>query len=96
MRSLRNVLRIAGPRLEQSDVVELNEALAAKARAVTRTLGTGDDAPSFFMDSRIAWFFRNWHIGAYLLRGVSPFAMKARIASRTGPQHQRHSKMCHT
>ncbi len=41
--AVRKVLRAAGLRLEQMDVIELNEAFAAQALAVTRTLGIGDD-----------------------------------------------------
>ncbi|MDG0024326.1 3-oxoadipyl-CoA thiolase [Trinickia sp. Y13] len=41
--AVRKVLRVAGLRLEQIDVIELNEAFAAQALAVTRTLGIGDD-----------------------------------------------------
>lgn len=41
--AVRKVLRVAGLRLEQMDVIELNEAFAAQALAVTRTLGIGDD-----------------------------------------------------
>jgi acetyl-CoA acyltransferase len=38
------VLALAGLKLEQMDVIELNEAFAAQALAVTRELGLGDDA----------------------------------------------------
>jgi 3-oxoadipyl-CoA thiolase len=41
--AVRKVLRVAGLRLEQMDVIELNEAFAAQALAVTRTLGIDDD-----------------------------------------------------
>jgi 3-oxoadipyl-CoA thiolase len=40
----RKVLAKAGLRLEQMDVIELNEAFAAQALAVTRDLGLPDDA----------------------------------------------------
>ena len=40
----RKVLAMAGLRLSQIDVVELNEAFAAQALAVTRDLGLADDA----------------------------------------------------
>jgi 3-oxoadipyl-CoA thiolase len=40
----RKVLALAGLTLEQIDVIELNEAFAAQALAVTRNLGLPDDA----------------------------------------------------
>ena len=40
----RKVLELAGLELEQMDVIELNEAFAAQALAVTRDLGLPDDA----------------------------------------------------
>jgi hypothetical protein len=40
----RKVLAIAGLKLAQMDVIELNEAFAAQALAVTRELGLPDDA----------------------------------------------------
>ena len=40
----RRVLQITGLRLDQMDVIELNEAFAAQALAVTRQLGLPDDA----------------------------------------------------
>ena len=40
----RKVLALAGLSLEQMDVIELNEAFAAQALAVTRDLGLPDDA----------------------------------------------------
>ena len=40
----RKVLALTGLRLEQMDVIELNEAFAAQALAVTRDLGLADDA----------------------------------------------------
>jgi 3-oxoadipyl-CoA thiolase len=39
----RRVLELAGLRLEQMDAIELNEAFAAQALAVTRQLGLADD-----------------------------------------------------
>jgi acetyl-CoA acetyltransferase family protein len=41
----RTLLERTGLRLEQMDVIELNEAFAAQALAVTRDLGLADDAP---------------------------------------------------
>lgn len=41
----RKVLALTGLRIEQMDVIELNEAFAAQALAVTRDLGLPDDAP---------------------------------------------------
>ncbi len=41
----RKVLAVAGLRLEQMDVIELNEAFAVQALAVLRDLGLPDDAP---------------------------------------------------
>src|ERR1700674_1677 len=41
----RKVLRRTGLELSQMDVIELNEAFAAQALAVTRDLGLADDAP---------------------------------------------------
>jgi acetyl-CoA acyltransferase len=41
----RAVLDIAGLKLEQMDVIELNEAFAAQSLAVLRELGLPDDAP---------------------------------------------------
>ncbi|HTN65804.1 MAG TPA: 3-oxoadipyl-CoA thiolase [Burkholderiaceae bacterium] len=41
----RKVLALTGLRLEQMDVIELNEAFAAQALAVTRDLGLPDNAP---------------------------------------------------
>ncbi|MCL5966041.1 MAG: 3-oxoadipyl-CoA thiolase [Deltaproteobacteria bacterium] len=41
----RKALAIAGLRLDQMDVIELNEAFAAQALAVMRELGLPDDAP---------------------------------------------------
>lgn len=41
----RRVLALAGLTIGQMDVVELNEAFAAQALAVTRDLGLADDAP---------------------------------------------------
>jgi acetyl-CoA C-acetyltransferase len=41
----RNVLALAGLRLEQMDVIELNEAFAAQGLAVLRGLGLADDDP---------------------------------------------------
>ena len=41
----RKVLERAGLRLDQMDVIELNEAFAAQALAVLRELGLPDDAP---------------------------------------------------
>jgi acetyl-CoA acyltransferase len=41
----RKVLEIAGLRLEQIDVIELNEAFASQGLAVLRALGLPDDAP---------------------------------------------------
>ncbi len=43
--AVRKVLALTGLRLEQMDVIELNEAFAAQALAVTRALGLADDAP---------------------------------------------------
>jgi acetyl-CoA acyltransferase len=40
----RKVLEIAGLKLDQMDVIELNEAFASQALAVLRTLGLPDDA----------------------------------------------------
>jgi len=40
----RKVLELAGLKLAQMDVIELNEAFAAQALAVTRDLGLPDDA----------------------------------------------------
>jgi acetyl-CoA acyltransferase len=40
----QKVLGKAGPKLSQIDVIELNEAFAAQALAVTRDLGLPDDA----------------------------------------------------
>lgn len=42
--AIKKVLKKAGLRLEQMDVIELNEAFAAQALAVTRDLGLADDA----------------------------------------------------
>lgn len=42
--AVRKVLRLAGLELAQIDVIELNEAFAAQAIAVTRDLGLADDA----------------------------------------------------
>jgi acetyl-CoA acyltransferase len=42
--AVRKVLAQTGLRLEQMDVIELNEAFAAQALAVLRDLGLGDDA----------------------------------------------------
>jgi 3-oxoadipyl-CoA thiolase len=42
--AVRKVLKIAGLSLDQMDVIELNEAFAAQALAVTRELGLSDDA----------------------------------------------------
>ena len=41
---IRNLLERTGLRLDQMDVIELNEAFAAQALAVTRDLGLPDDA----------------------------------------------------
>lgn len=41
----KKVLALTGLSLEQMDVIELNEAFAAQALAVTRDLGLADDAP---------------------------------------------------
>ncbi len=41
----RKVLALAGLRIEQMDVIELNEAFSAQALAVLRDLGVADDAP---------------------------------------------------
>jgi acetyl-CoA acyltransferase len=41
----RKVLALAGLKLSQMDVIELNEAFAAQSLAVTRELGLPDDAP---------------------------------------------------
>jgi 3-oxoadipyl-CoA thiolase len=43
--AINKVLALTGLGLEQMDVVELNEAFAAQALAVTRALGLADDAP---------------------------------------------------
>ena len=40
----RKALALAGLTIEQMDVIELNEAFAAQALAVTRDLGLGDDS----------------------------------------------------
>lgn len=42
--AIRKVLALAGLRLDQMDVIELNEAFAAQALAVLRDLGLPDDA----------------------------------------------------
>jgi acetyl-CoA acyltransferase len=42
--AVRKVLKLAGLELSQIDVIELNEAFAAQALAVTRDLGLADDA----------------------------------------------------
>jgi 3-oxoadipyl-CoA thiolase len=42
--AVRKVLKLAGLELGQMDVIELNEAFAAQALAVTRDLGLADDA----------------------------------------------------
>src|SRR5690606_24197241 len=42
--AVRKVLEKTGMNIEQMDVVELNEAFAAQALAVTRDLGLPDDA----------------------------------------------------
>jgi acetyl-CoA acyltransferase len=41
----RKVLQLAGMKLEQMDVIELNEAFAAQGLAVLRMLGVADDDP---------------------------------------------------
>ncbi|HXA56240.1 MAG TPA: hypothetical protein VNU84_02310, partial [Candidatus Acidoferrum sp.] len=41
----RKALALAGLQLSQMDVIELNEAFAAQALAVTRDFGLPDDAP---------------------------------------------------
>jgi len=41
----KKVLALTGLTLDQMDVIELNEAFAAQALAVTRDLGLTDDAP---------------------------------------------------
>jgi acetyl-CoA acetyltransferase len=41
----RKLLERTGLKLAQMDVIELNEAFAAQALAVTRDLGLADDAP---------------------------------------------------
>jgi acetyl-CoA acyltransferase len=41
----RKVLQVAGMKLDQMDVIELNEAFAAQGLAVTRDLGLKDDDP---------------------------------------------------
>jgi acetyl-CoA acetyltransferase family protein len=41
----KKVLERAGLRIDQMDVIELNEAFAAQALAVVRALGVADDAP---------------------------------------------------
>ena len=43
--AVRKVLDRTGLRLDQMDVIELNEAFAAQALAVLRALGLADDAP---------------------------------------------------
>ncbi len=43
--AVRKVLDRAGLKMSQIDVIELNEAFAAQALAVTRQLGLPDDAP---------------------------------------------------
>jgi acetyl-CoA C-acetyltransferase len=43
--AVKKVLALTGLTLDQMDVIELNEAFAAQALAVTRTLGLPDDAP---------------------------------------------------
>jgi acetyl-CoA acyltransferase len=43
--AVRKVLALAGLSLNQIDLIELNEAFAAQALAVTRDLGLADDAP---------------------------------------------------
>ncbi|MES2742577.1 MAG: 3-oxoadipyl-CoA thiolase [Pseudomonadota bacterium] len=48
--AVRKVLALTGLRLEQMDVIELNEAFAAQALAVTRALGLADDAPQVNAD----------------------------------------------
>jgi acetyl-CoA acetyltransferase len=42
--AVKKVLALTGLRLDQMDVVELNEAFASQALAVTRHLGLADDA----------------------------------------------------
>jgi acetyl-CoA acetyltransferase len=41
--AVRRLLALTGIRLDQVDVIELNEAFAAQALAVTRDLGLADD-----------------------------------------------------
>lgn len=43
--AVRKVLALTGLSIDQMDVIELNEAFAAQALAVTRSLGLPDDAP---------------------------------------------------
>ncbi len=43
--AVRKVMALAGVTLDTIDVIELNEAFAAQALAVTRTLGIADDDP---------------------------------------------------
>jgi acetyl-CoA acyltransferase len=43
--AMRKALQLAGLTLDQMDVIELNEAFAAQALAVTRLLGLADDDP---------------------------------------------------
>jgi 3-oxoadipyl-CoA thiolase len=43
--AMRKALHLAGLTLDQMDVIELNEAFAAQALAVTRLLGLADDDP---------------------------------------------------
>ena len=43
--AMRKALQLAGLTLDQMDVIELNEAFAAQALAVTRLLGLADDHP---------------------------------------------------
>ncbi len=43
--AIKKVLALTGLKVEQMDVIELNEAFAAQALAVLRALGLPDDAP---------------------------------------------------
>jgi acetyl-CoA acetyltransferase len=43
--AVRRLLERTGLRLEQMDIIELNEAFAAQALAVLRALGLPDDSP---------------------------------------------------
>ena len=84
--AVRKVLGRARLNLEQIDVIELNEAFAAQALAVTRELGLPDDAEDDFFDFA---FGRGYTVEDFIDRELTMKVMQDFTNNRSTPEMER-------